>query len=237
MLLSIVTICKNDDTGLRKTLDSISNSCHNSFPIESIIIDGTVRSTSFSYDFMTYMHYYNGPDSGIYDAMNKGMKYSKGRYVVFLNAGDCISSEFQFSKLFSYLISDLYDVLCFGSYDDNNGKFQVRLPKPNRLFSTLPTRHQSIFFRRGFNNILYQDYKLSGDFDFWLSFIESGANPFYSNYIFSVFNTGGLSHSNWHFSLIESSRILFKHNYNPVFVVFFYLRNLIANFYRLVLKL
>lgn len=90
MYLSIITITYNDLQGLKNTARSILPLPQNS---EWVIVDGA--STDGTLDFL-----YNLPecpriswisekDKGIYDAMNKGIMSSSGKYLSFMNSGDC----------------------------------------------------------------------------------------------------------------------------------------------------
>ena len=72
---SIVTVCLNDVDGLRKTRQSIvSQSCDD---YEWVVIDG--QSTDGSVDFLQGITqedliWISEKDSGIFDAMNKGIE-------------------------------------------------------------------------------------------------------------------------------------------------------------------
>lgn len=92
-LLSIISINYNNVEGLRKTLDSVISQTFKD--IEHIVIDG--GSTDGSVDLIkNYSHityWLSEKDNGIYDAMNKGIKASKGKYLLFLNSGDILSGH------------------------------------------------------------------------------------------------------------------------------------------------
>ncbi|MBP3566539.1 MAG: glycosyltransferase [Paraprevotella sp.] len=91
---SIITINYNNKIGLEKTLTSISSQKNKNF--EFIIVDG--GSTDGSVDLLRknskiISKYISEKDSGIYHAMNKGIKMSSGNYLIFINSGDCLVDE------------------------------------------------------------------------------------------------------------------------------------------------
>lgn len=95
MNLSIVTINRNNATGLEKTMESVlSQSCAN---LEYIVVDGA--STDASVEVIKQNATYFGDrlkwisesDTGIYNAMNKGIRMATGEYIQILNSGDCLA--------------------------------------------------------------------------------------------------------------------------------------------------
>ena len=113
MKLSIITINYNNAEGLRKTLASVAAQTFRDF--EHIIVDGgstdesveiirqyadneAIRPENSKADNLALSPYHlitsspiiwiSEPDSGIYNAMNKGIKMAKGEYLLFLNSGD-----------------------------------------------------------------------------------------------------------------------------------------------------
>ena len=87
--LSIITVNYNNAPGLAKTIDSVVGQRCNEF--EYIVIDG--GSTDGSVDVIRKFedkiaYWISEPDSGIYQAMNKGIVRAKGQYCQFLNSGD-----------------------------------------------------------------------------------------------------------------------------------------------------
>lgn len=100
MPLSIITINYNDAVGLKKTLNSVLSQSYTEF--EHCIIDGGSSDDSVSVikKYATEstakgitVKWISEPDSGIYNAMNKGIRMSQGEYLQFLNSGDCLYSD------------------------------------------------------------------------------------------------------------------------------------------------
>ena len=87
--LSIVTVVYNDYKGLQRTRDSI-------FPLpencEWVIVDADSQDNTKKYlkelPVQDNIKYTSEPDKGIFDGMNKGIRMSSGKYIVFLNSGD-----------------------------------------------------------------------------------------------------------------------------------------------------
>ncbi len=87
--ISIITINFNDLVGLEKTFNSVVSQSNTDF--EYIVIDG--GSTDGSKEFLEQnsdklAYWISEKDSGVYNAMNKGIKAAKGDYVMFLNSRD-----------------------------------------------------------------------------------------------------------------------------------------------------
>ena len=96
MKLSIVTINRNNANGLEKTMQSVASQSFKEF--EYIVVDGA--STDGSVDVIrsheadcAHLKWVSEPDSGIYNAMNKGLQMATGDYVQILNSGDCLAAS------------------------------------------------------------------------------------------------------------------------------------------------
>ena len=100
MILSIITINYNNALGLKNTIESVISQSYQSF--EYIVIDGDSSDGSKEVlsrfkDKITCV--ISEPDSGIYNAMNKGVKNASGDYCLFLNSGDTLADENVLEKL------------------------------------------------------------------------------------------------------------------------------------------
>ncbi len=100
-IFSIITITYNAGEYITDTMKSVNEQvCHN---FEHIIVDGASSDNT-----LFIVRQFNNPstiiisekDNGLYDAMNKGLSMARGKYVIFLNAGDTFASPLTLS-LFS----------------------------------------------------------------------------------------------------------------------------------------
>ena len=86
--LTIITVVKNDEKNIKKTIQSIINQKNIEF--EYIIVDGgsTDKTVKIIKKFKKFIKVIiSKKDKGIYDAMNKGIKKSKNDIIVFCNSG------------------------------------------------------------------------------------------------------------------------------------------------------
>jgi len=93
-ILSIVTVNLNNKSGLKKTLSSLA--FQKKKKVEIIVIDGGSKDGSIDIikEYSKIIDYYvSEKDINLYDAMNKGIKYSKNKYVMFINSGDNLLSK------------------------------------------------------------------------------------------------------------------------------------------------
>lgn len=101
MKLSIITVNRNNAEGLVKTMTSVF--CQSYSDLEYIIVDGasTDDSTRIAEDAIKRQTlltperiiFSSEPDSGIYNAMNKGIAKASGEYLLFLNSGDSLVGD------------------------------------------------------------------------------------------------------------------------------------------------
>ena len=95
MRFSVITVCLNAESVIAKTIESVLNQTYS--PYEYLIfdgnsLDGTVKiaesyRTQFEKKGIRFI-IQSEKDSGIFNAMNKGVKAAQGDFVSFLNAGD-----------------------------------------------------------------------------------------------------------------------------------------------------
>lgn len=95
MMLSIITINRNNAVGLEKTLQSVSSQTFQEFEyivVDGASIDGSVEVIKKYEHQFAYLKWVSEPDTGIYNAMNKGIRKASGDYVQILNSGDCLAT-------------------------------------------------------------------------------------------------------------------------------------------------
>ena len=180
-LLTFVTVVKNDLQALKKTnssIDAVLRRSDITTALQHVVIDGASSDGTVEYMKSRPSHpqldtiFFSEPDSGIYDAMNKGARLSSGRYIIFLNAGDCLLDETNFACVFLTLATHDDGSKSAGitySADIDFGAFSVnrRARDLARLTYRMPTVHQAIAYKR---DILMEypyrtEYRICGDYE------------------------------------------------------------------------
>ena len=178
--LTIITVVKNDEKNIKKTIQSIINQKNIEF--EYIIVDGgsTDKTVKIIKKFKKFIKLIiSKKDNGIYDAMNKGIKKSKNDIIVFCNSGDFFykNSLQNVMKIFYHKDVDFV----FGTVMRNytKGKILKYGLNTKRIYYNFDfaTAHSTGFFlkRRIYKKIgLYNlKYKCSADYDLYLRLINN----------------------------------------------------------------
>ena len=100
--LSIITINLNNKDGLQRTIDSVL--CQTYTDFEYIIIDGKSSDESIEIIKRNEVHlayWISEPDTGVYNAMNKGIHQAKGEYLLMLNSGDTLADKTIIETIFN----------------------------------------------------------------------------------------------------------------------------------------
>jgi glycosyltransferase involved in cell wall biosynthesis len=149
--LTIVTVVMNDAPRLQRTLESVARlKCER---VEYLVVDG--GSTDGTLDLIRAHEglvdrWVSEPDRGIYDAMNKATGLSRGRYLMYLNAGDellvDVCALVEDSPADSVMLYGRANMLFpDGSLSYVKGK---RISTPQRFLKGMPLCHQAIIYRR-----------------------------------------------------------------------------------------
>ncbi|MFD1612623.1 glycosyltransferase [Sphingomonas tabacisoli] len=113
-LLTIVTVCYRNPADLRATLESAPDLLA-ADRIEWLIVDGSpddsCAAVARSFPRAIHLH---GPDTGKYDAMNKGIAAAGGRSLLFMNSGDRVADPSALLDLLEERENDLDHVLIYG---------------------------------------------------------------------------------------------------------------------------
>ena len=148
-LISVITVVYNGDKHLEQTIKSVVNQKNNN--IEYIIVDGGSSDQTLDiikrYDKAVDC-WISEADSGIYNAMNKGILLSKGDYISFLQADDWYDPD-AISKVVSSLSEDLDYV--FGNVDilDGNDNFVKTIGcSINSYKVRMPFGYPALFVKR-----------------------------------------------------------------------------------------
>ena len=198
--LSIITVNKNNADGLEKTCQSVAWQTFENF--EWIVIDGASNDNSvdiikkYAYKMA---HWISEPDTGIYNAMNKGIKLAKGDYCLFLNSGDWLFSPDALKEAFD-IIKDLDDADVYYG-DCLNSDFTIsKMPERlsiDHLYTQSSLSHQNTFINRSlfYDHGFYDENfpTVSDSIFFVKEFLVYRSKFIHIKTIISVYNIGGIS--------------------------------------------
>lgn len=227
--LSIITINRNNELGLKKTIQSVLTQSNVNNQIEYVIIDGNSTDNSvdvikrelYSSTALFPIAWISEPDTGIYNAMNKGIKKASGDYCLFLNSGDTLISNDIISVLLDNIQSD--EDFYFSDYYFNKNGTNKLVSLPDKLnvsyFLTNTINHQNTLIKRNlFSKIgLYDEsYKLLADWDFYIkAHLKYNCSFEKISHIISNYDSSGISSTAVHTNLYNTERkMLIEKNFN-----------------------
>lgn len=229
MKISIITVCFNDLNGLVKTISSVEQL--NYSDRELIVVDGLSSdgSQKFILSNPSIDKKIIEKDSGIYNAMNKGVLAAEGAYVIFMNAGDVFSDSASLDFFEKNDVMLDYGLIYGDVYQDGSGKSSlVKSRSLIHLWKGMVFSHQSLFSKREL--LLSEPFdeakRISADYDFILRCHQKGEKFKYIDKVIACVENGGVSQQ----FQIEST----KERYNSIvdanmsgFLVFVYYQYLL----------
>jgi putative colanic acid biosynthesis glycosyltransferase len=207
--IEFITVVRNERIALAKTItnmDRVFDSLENCLSISHLIIDGD--SSDDSVEYVNNLvevrkiptRIISEPDSGIYDAMNKGVRNSHGKTLVFLNAGDILCEQINVKNLITDAITMLdkeqvavtaYSALL--SFPRKNIRIKSRCVSKSE--PRMPSIHQSLLYKREFllTNLYDTSFKVCGDYDQFCRMYSAGAEVVVADMTLANFFSGGVS--------------------------------------------
>lgn len=198
MKLSVITINYNNCEGLRRTVESVVSQTATDY--EYIVIDG--NSSDGSKDVISQYagkgidKWVSEPDTGIYNAMNKGIVRAEGEYCIFMNSSDTFFKSDVLERVIPqlrrahYYVGDTYR-------EDFRGNI-CRAPEKVTAQGLIrhPLQHQSTFIKTCLlkERPYLEKYRIVSDWEqmvYWL--IMKDATYWKLNMIVSRFDIEGFS--------------------------------------------
>ncbi len=239
-LISIITICFNAESTIKRTLESVDNQCFDDY--EHIIVDGASSDgtlTIIKEAPSTLRHIFSEPDNGLYDAMNKGISLSKGKYLIFLNAGDKFHGKDALRRIAHAIEENDLPGIVYGQtmiVDDQGstlGPRHLQAPETLTLESFkngMLVCHQAFIANRKIIGFYDIKYRFSADYDWCIQCLQhSRKNIYLGDEPLIDYLSEGVTTKNHRASLLERFKIMsFYFGFFPTVcrhAIFFY-RNL-----------
>lgn len=228
-LVSVITITynlvKHDRVdSFRRAADSIHNQTYKN--IEHIIIDGASSDGTLDifkpYEAAGKLTVYSEPDTGIYNAMNKGLKQAKGKYIIYLNSDDFWHNPngIEQSVHLLELAQADFSVAPFLLQKSDGTTVGAGTPSLASFFAIMPCCHQTMLARTdlllklgGFD----ESFQIAADYNLTTQLLLKGAHPVFVPCNFITFREGGISNDPAMVHLHHEERLkIFHMNYDSI---------------------
>ena len=213
-LISIITVVFNGMEYLEQTIQSVINQSYDN--VEYIIIDG--GSTDGTLDIIKKYeaqidYWISEKDSGVYDAMNKGIDLASGKWINFMNAGDSFYNNDILDEVFKNDLNGMEIV--YGDRQVVYANHKTKIVKAQELsliWQGKPMCHQSCFIDAIYHkkNKFILKYDICDDFKFIYNAYQSKANFKYIDMVIAKYLIGGLSGDNSIKAIIQDWLIVDK---------------------------
>lgn len=201
---TVVTVVYNAEKLIRKTVESVLKQTYS--PLEYIIVDGKSSDSTLQIvseyeerfaEKNVRLRVISEKDTGIYNAMNKGVKLAEGDFISFLNAGDWYEQD-ALENINAFYQEDAFELTYGGlHYINPNGTVTNKMSKNDEhgIVTSRHWNHPSMFLstklykQYGFN----EKFRAYADFDLYLKMRKKGAKIRVIDKVITNFVADGVS--------------------------------------------
>lgn len=207
MKVSVITATYNSAESVKSSIDSVLNQNYND--IEYLIIDGKSSDSTLLIikelaNNFNEVNLFSEKDKGIYDALNKGIKLSKGDVLGFVHSDDLLASPLIISEIVEKISKENLD----GVYGNLNYVQKLNVNKIVRKWQSndfdydllkkgwMPAHptfflKKSVYEKHGLFNL---NYSISADYDFMMRVLSDKSLKFgYLPKVITKMRVGGES--------------------------------------------
>lgn len=220
-LFTIITVTYNAARTIGPTLRSVKEQTFTDF--EMIVQDG--GSTDGTIDLANAsgiegLRVVSERDHGIYDAMNKAMDSTTGRYLIFLNAGDSFHSPDTLAAIARAAVDNGYPGIIYGQTDIVDamrrrlGPRHLTAPETLTLDSFregMTVCHQAFVALRRITGPYDLAFRYSADFDWCIRCLQHSRRNVYTGLVLIDYLSEGVTTANRLASLRERYRIMCRY--------------------------
>lgn len=208
MKISVITVSYNSAATIADTVRSVASQSYQD--IEHLVIDGQSKDSTITVvEAHRHSHLIlsSEPDSGIYDAMNKGLSRATGEVIGFLNSDDFYADDTVLEKVATVFLDKSVEA-CFADLvyvmPDNSRVVRYWKSKPfakGDFAKGWCPAHPTFYIRKSALDRLGmfdQSFKLAADVEFMMRYLESGAiKSIYIPHVFVRMRLGGATNQSW----------------------------------------
>ena len=217
--VSVITPTLNCATTIADCIQSVASQDYGN--IEHIVVDG--ESTDGTLDFLRLQNVdvISEYDTGIYDAINKGIARATGEIIHILNADDWYKHQTVISRMVEFMVDKELDVGHARVEQVGNNQELVKIVgydvNRRKLLKKCKVAHPAVFVRRSvyesFGNFS-TGFRIAGDHEFLLR-IWDQVNVGFLPEVITVMRLGGVSNSQVSLSYRESMAAALLHGQAP----------------------
>lgn len=215
--ITVVTICYNEQNNIARTIESVLKQTEKNF--EYIICDGMSKDRTvaiaesyreaFAKKGISY-NIFSEKDSGIYDAMNKGIDKAEGKYIWFLNAADWLCRADAVERFVAAVEQDASPAVYYADfYHVDNHQQWLYVCDANRMKQCMSIGHPALIARTDLMRARKFDthYRVAADYNFLLGLVMDDLEFRHLDFPASYFLSGGISTTNKQLGEEEVERI------------------------------
>lgn len=220
-----MTVCRNSERTIRRCIESVINQTYKH--VNYIIIDG--NSTDYTCNIINEYRehistFISEPDTGIYSAWNKGIKYATGDYVLIVNSDDTLYDSEVLGNACDFINTNsrppvIHGKLC--TYEERTGYYFVDgYPvSMDKIIYDYGFRCCAAFVRRDIYEqigVYNENFRIASDLDWIIRLLKNYPHSYqivFFDRIIANFSVDGISNRQYKLAYKEGANII-KSNFS-----------------------